>query len=230
MVFQPEASASISKRMTKRAAAIFQFFYSSNETDLPYRHVPTRDVTNSQGQGHKTEPNLERGMENWCACRPRPITAAAKLALSFEANGTQHYVVLTTRHPQTQEAIAVGLMPFSKKAFTAALGKYRNRWRDRLPYVSDRRLKLLSFGDAFPLHATKSKDGKRHVPGSRYAPIHVPDELLPKLRQHFASKKNRTNEFLRNVCFLEERLAKENASAFIAYSSRNARRANGPCK
>ena len=210
--------------------AIFQFFYSSKENQLPYAEVPTRDVTSTHRQGHKTEPNLERSMENWCSCRPRPITKAAKAAQNFAANGGQHFLVLTTRHPKTGQAFAVGLMPFSQVNFTSALREHRKRWGDRLPYVSDNRLKLCSFSDAFPLEASKSKDGREHVPGSRYASVHVPDELLVKIIRHFASKRCRKEEFLRNVRFLEARLAKENPTAFQDYSQRNKEVASGRCK
>jgi hypothetical protein len=216
--------------LSGKVAAIFQFFYSSKEKRLPHAEVPTRDVTNTHGQGHKTEPNLERSMENWCSCRPRHITKAAKAAQNLAENGRQHYLVLTTRHPETGKALAVGLMPFSQIDFTTVMREHRNRWGDRLPYVSDNRLKLCSFSDAFPLEASKSKDGKEHVPGSRYATVHVPDELLAKIVRHFASKRSTIEEFLRNVRFLEARLAKENPADFQDYSRRNKSGASGRCK
>jgi hypothetical protein len=210
--------------------AIFQFFYSSKEKDLPYPNVPTRDVTNTYGKGNKTEPNLERHMENWCSCRSKPVTKAAKDAQTLAAKGVQHYLVLTTRHPEIRMARAVGLMPFSQKNFSATLRKYKERWGDRFPYVSDNRLKICSFSDGFPLKMSKSKDGREHVPGSRYAPVLIRDEqLLRKIVNHFESKKNRLDEFLKNVRFLENRLAKEDQQKHRKYSLRNSAKVGGHC-
>jgi hypothetical protein len=201
--------------------AIFQFFYSSKVTDLTHPDMPTRDVTNSQGAGHKTEPNLERHMENWCSCRAQFVSKAAERVKELYANGEPHYLILTTKHPKTGAALAVGLMPFSQQNFTAALRKYRKRWGERLPYVSDESLKICFFSDSFPLEMSKSKDGSQHVPGSRYAPVHVPEELLVKIISHFKSKKSRIEEFLQNIQFLETHLAKENPSDYQDYISRN---------
>jgi hypothetical protein len=207
--------------------AIFQFFYSSRVTDLPHPNMPTRDVTNSQGAGHKTEPNLERHMENWCSCRARSVSKAAKCGQDLAAKGEQHYLILTTRHPMNGKALAVGIMPFSQKEFAAALRKYEKRWSGRLPYVSNESLKICSFSDGFPLKMSKSKDGSEHIPGSRYAPVHVPEELIVKIINHFKAKKSRIEEFLRNVHFLEARLAKENPSDYKDYFFRN--HADGHC-
>jgi hypothetical protein len=210
--------------------AIFQFFYSSTDKQLPHPKVPTRDVTATHGQGNKTEPNLERYMENWCSCRPRQITKAAKVAQQLAMNGEPHYLVLTTRNPETREALAVGLMPFSQKKFSDALHTYKDRWDERLPYVSDDRLKICFFSDGFPLEMATSKDGRGHVPGSRCAPVRIHDELLKRILDHFASMKSRRDEFLQNVSFLEERLEKENQSAYKDYSHRNRSKVGGHCK
>jgi hypothetical protein len=207
--------------------AIFQFFYSSKETDLPHPDTPTRDVTNSQGAGHKTEPNLERFMENWCSCRARSVSKAARCAQDLAMEGEQHYLILTTKDPVNGKALAVGVMPFSQKNFSAALQKYKKRWGVRRPYTSDKNLKICSFSDGFSLAMRRSKDGSKHVPGSRYAPVHVPPETLLSITNHFKSKKNRIEEFLQNVHELEKRLKKENPEAYKDYLSRN--RADGHC-
>src|SRR5262245_29731206 len=115
MVFQPESCIYKTEHLIMRA--IFQFFYSSREAGLPFPDVPTRDVTNTHGAGHKTEPNLERRMENWCPCRASMVTKAAKVARNLAIKGERHYLVLTTRDPQTGDALAVGLMPFSPASF-----------------------------------------------------------------------------------------------------------------
>jgi len=44
-----------------------QYFYH-----LPSSKLPIRDVLNEQGKGHKTEPHIEIGAENFCAeCHAR---------------------------------------------------------------------------------------------------------------------------------------------------------------
>ena len=207
--------------------AIFQFFYSSRVTDLPHPDIPTRDVTNSQGAGHKTEPNLERHMENWCSCRARSVSKAARCGQDLAMKGEQHYLILTTKDPVKGKALAVGVMPFSQKNFCAALRKYKRRWGVRLPYTSDESLKICSFSEGFPLAMCRSKDGSKHVPGSRYAPVHVPPGTLLSIINHFKSKKNRIEDFLQNVHELEKRLKRENPVAFEGYLSRN--RADGHC-
>ena len=75
----------------------FQFFYASQESTLPHPDVPTRDVTDTWNAGRKTEPHLERMMENWCPCRARFVTAEVRRALELAANGDSHFMILTTR-------------------------------------------------------------------------------------------------------------------------------------
>ena len=204
--------------------AVYQFFYCSKEPALPHPEVPARDVTNSHGQGNKREPNLERKMENWCSCRPSSITAAAKRAQALAHENGSHYLVLTTRDPRgltKKQALAIGLMPFSLQHFETALRGHKGRWINRLPYVSDQKLKICSFEDGFPLEMTTSKDGRTHVPGSRYAPVRVPPDLLLRLISHFASKPNRLREFLDNVRVLDNKLKITDPQAYEKYRTDN---------
>lgn len=201
--------------------AIFQFFYSSTADGLPHPDVPVRDVTNAQGAGHKTEPNLERRMENWCSCRARFVTSATVRARALAKSGGQHYLILTTRSPKTGSALAVGLMPFSLKAFQSVLKNANGRWKEHLPYVSDRGMKICSFADGFPLVESTSKDGTKHVPGSRYAVVRVVADFLRRLILHFAAKPDRTREFLANVDALEGHLKQQDPVAYQDYRSRS---------
>src|SRR6266481_3566531 len=77
----------------------FQFFYASAEADLPNPDVPTRDVTNTWKAGHKTEPFLERRLENWCAYRALMVAPRVREALAITALKGNHYMILTTKRP-----------------------------------------------------------------------------------------------------------------------------------
>jgi hypothetical protein len=183
-------------------AGTFQYFYSTRElSKLPYPEVPTRDVTNSNKAGYKTEPFLEQRLENWCKCRAIFVTAAAKRSLRMSTNGGQHYLLLTTRHPVSRKPFVVGLMPFVSNRFYRMLRRHPGRWsrEDYLPYVSDRRMKLVAFEDAFPLQNWMSQEGNSTIPGGQGGPGRVPNDLLRRVLRHFSVKPDRTNAFLANV-------------------------------
>lgn len=69
----------------KQVVGCFQFFYSSRDPALTCPDVPTRDVTNSARAGFKTEPLLEKRLENWCACRKTMVTPRVRDTLSVTA-------------------------------------------------------------------------------------------------------------------------------------------------
>src|SRR6266545_4401178 len=118
----------------------FQFFYCMrNLAELPHPDVPTRDVTNTYGRGHKTEPHLEKKVENWCRCRARFVTAAVGRARQLAREGGQHYLLLTTRRPSDGKPFVVGVMPFTEKSFGHLRQRHPGRWskEDYLPYASD---------------------------------------------------------------------------------------------
>jgi hypothetical protein len=74
----------------KAVEGTFQYFYCTRSlSDLPHPDVPTRDVTDTWRRGNKTEPYLEKRVENWCSCRARFITAAAKRANATKARKPQ---------------------------------------------------------------------------------------------------------------------------------------------
>src|SRR5688572_16408846 len=123
--------------------ARFQYFYCTEDlSGLPNREVPTRDVTNTRGAGTKTEPHLEVRAENWCPCRARFVTPWVKRAQNLTGSGDQHYLLLTTRHPQTGEVFVVGVMPYSEDARARLEKRFPGRWHAGFqPYVSDARMK-----------------------------------------------------------------------------------------
>jgi hypothetical protein len=152
----------------------FQFFYCTRIlAALPHPRVPTRDVTNTHGQGFKTEPHLEEKVENWCPCRARFVTPATLRARELAREGGQHYFLLTTRRPSDGHAFVVAVMPFAEKAFLRLCRRHRERWSDEdyLPYVSDDRMKLVSFESTFSLRNWMKEERLRTIPGGGVAAV-----------------------------------------------------------
>jgi hypothetical protein len=201
----------------------FQFFFCSRLlTEMPNPAVPTRDITNNHRRGYKTEPYLEERTENWCKCRARFITAAVRRARRTAKQGGQDYLLLTTRHPRDELPFIVGLMPFSLCAFEQLIDRFRNRWSEKshLPYVSDKRLKLASFYDAFPLAEWMQREQVHTIPGGQGGRIRVPENLLQDVIKHFSSKSDQTAAFLANVNFLEKTLKKSEPKEWSTYKNR----------
>ncbi len=147
------------------------------------------------------------------------VTAAANRGLRMAANGGQHYLILTTRHPCSRRAFIVGLMPFARKRFDQILRRYAGRWskENYLPYVADRRMKIVSFEDAFSLDEWMSENDKSTIPGGQGGIIRVPDHLLNRVIRHFASKTDRTRAFLSNVRHLENELRQKRPDKWKEY-------------
>jgi len=201
----------------------FQYFYCTHSlTSLPHSDVPTRDVTNTRGAGCKTEPNLEKKLENWCRCRALFITAAAKRGRWIANQGGQHYLLLTTRHPHDHRPFVVGVMPFSEQRYSRLLRQYPGRWseKDYLPYPSDEQMKLVSFGDAFPLSHWMQKENIRSIPGGQGGRGRVPETLLLKILMHFSKLPDQSYEFIKNVKTLEKRLKQFDPVMWREYKSR----------
>jgi hypothetical protein len=190
------------------AAGFFQFFFSSKERTLPHPSIPTRDVTNTWGAGNKTEPHLERMLENWCPCRARFVTAKVKQALETLDQGSKHWMILTTNHPTTGKELAVGVLDFSVTDYKSLISSFPARWSPKtyLPYAGSRRSKLVSFHDGFRLRPWMKRAKKRHLPGKRYGVINAETALLNDILAHFNSLRDQTSKFLINVNYLENLL------------------------
>lgn len=205
----------------KKKQGFFQFFYASKKDDLPCPDIPTRDVTNTCKAGHKTEPHLEKHMENWCPCRARYVRVRVREAQNLHQLGGQHYMILTTNHPENRTGYAVGILVFSKKAYDSVRNRYPNRWKDYLPYVGSAESKLVSFEDAFHLR-------QRRLPGKRCGIVNAHDKLLRQIIDHFQTKKDQTDKFLKNVRHLEHWLKKNRPKDWKRYRQRKA--GVGNCK
>lgn len=206
----------------------FQFFYSSRDTSLPHPDVPTRDVTNTAHAGEKTEPFLERRVENWCACRARFVAPRVREALRVTAGGGRHSMVLTTRHPTTGRELAVGLLDFSPVAYDALTKRFPNRWSDDfLPYTGGTSSKLVTFARAFDLRPwmDAQKPAVKYVPGKRYGMVKADtparQALLGRIIAHLSAAPDCRAEFLANVRHLERRLRRNGPqAAWLHYQER----------
>jgi hypothetical protein len=193
----------------KQVVGCFQFFYSSRDGTLPHLDIPTRDVTNTANAGYKTEPLLERRLENWCACRASMVTPRARDALSVTAASGQHYMILTTKRPIDGHEFAVGFLKFSRSAYRTLLKRYPMRWNlKHQPYPGDFRSKLVRFSEAYSLRAwiDARPRRKKYMPGIRCGIVKAPSSLLNDILKHFSALSDRRAEFLANVAHLERQL------------------------
>lgn len=197
----------------------FQFFFSSKVEGMPYPDVPTRDVTNTWSMGNKTEPYFERMMENWCPCRARFVTASTKKAMQ---SGDNHCMILTTNHPRTDEALAVGVLYFSSVAYERAIARFPRRWNPKkyLPYIGSNKSKLVSFRDAFTLRHWMIENRKAYLPGKRYGVVKAEPQLLERILKHFTGAANQIDRFLINLGHLETILRTKDPEAWKDYTNR----------
>jgi hypothetical protein len=193
----------------------FQFFFASQEKQLPFPDVPTRDVTNTCRAGNKIEPHFEKMMENWCPCRARFVTGNVKKALK---SSSDHCMILTTNHPQTKECLAVGVLHFSVKRYEYFKASYPGRWAEKyhLPYVGSNSSKLVSLSDAFRLRPWMSENRKKYLPGKRYGIVNADSQLLEQILERFAGAPDQIERFLINVRHLEA-ILKTDAQAWKVY-------------
>jgi hypothetical protein len=206
----------------RKKAGRFQFFYASKERELPRPSVPVRDVTNTWHEGHKTEPHLERQMENWCPCRVKYVTPSVHAARRLTQAGGRHYMILTTRNPESRAPVAVGLLSFSEREYTKVVARFPKRWDKAkyLPYVGSKQSKLVSWQDAFDLTEWMGKTGTKYEPGCRCGSVNVPDNLLAQLLKHFRKKRDRSHLFLKNLKYLEQKLERSDRGEWQRYKQK----------
>jgi hypothetical protein len=197
----------------------FQFFYSSRETGLPHPDVPTRDVTNTAHAGYKTEPLLERRLENWCACRKSMVTPRVRDALSVTSSGGDHYMILTTKRPADRHEFAVGVLKFSISKYRNLLKAHARRWNaGHQPYPGDASSKIVPFSQAYSLKAWM-RSNSDYMPGLRCGIVKAPPTLLNSILRHFQSLADHRREFLENVAYLERTLKQTKPEKWIDYEA-----------
>jgi len=205
----------------KQVVGCFQFFYSSRDGTLPHLDVPTRDVTNTARAGYKTEPLLERHLENWCACRKSMVTPRVRDALQVTVSGGDHYMILTTKRPADRREFAVGVLKFSRQAYRHLLKSYPRRWDStHQPYPGDTTSKIVGFADAYPLREWMEEARADYMPGLRCGIVKAPPDLLNDIIRHFSSLADRRTHFLTNVAYLERKLKNEKPDKWADYQLR----------
>jgi len=198
----------------------FQFFYSSRDPALPHPDVPTRDVTNTAHAGYKTEPLLERRLENWCACRASMVTPRVRDAIAVSKLGGDHYMILTTKRPSDGHAFAVGFLRFSPAAYRRLVRAHPRRWTSKhQPYPGDASSKIVRFSQAYCLKNWMRRK-TNYMPGLRCGIVKAPPTLLNDIIQHFSSLADHTADFLTNVAYLEEKLKHTKADKWVDYKAR----------
>ena len=117
-----------------------QFFFHHRGNDLP-----VRDVTNTQGEGDKVEPCIERKAENYCSkCIQGNIS-------SFTEDSSERYLFLFTRVRNSE------LQQDGEQFYIGYIDKRRKLDIDGRTAVQGS-IKLVSFEDACPLSLVGSPD------------------------------------------------------------------------
>lgn len=117
-----------------------QFFYHNRGNDLPIR-----DVTETQNEGEKLEPCIERKAENYCTkCIPGNVS-------SFASDDNERYLFLFTRVRNSE------LQRDGEQYYVGYIDKRRKlNINDRTAVQGP--IKLVSFEDACPLSLVGSPD------------------------------------------------------------------------
>lgn len=168
-----------------------QFFYHSPVSDLP-----VRDVLNKHGQGHKTEPYLEKSAENYC------VPCLQKNILGF-LDSNEKYLFLFTRRSNPgndRNRYIVGYLTKQRRLLQRRLDK---KGKEQCHYAVQGPIKLVSFAEAFPL---KSLTGL-----TESASVHLRFKKLHKaqtaeLLGHFKNSSDSFLECLREVRHLKRQL------------------------
>jgi hypothetical protein len=214
----------------KQIVGCFQFFYSSRDGTLPHLDVPTRDVTNTARAGYKTEPLLERRLENWCACRASMVTPRVRDAIAVSQSGGEHYMILTTKRPSDGQEFAVGFLRFSPAAYRRLVRAYPRRWTsEHQPYPGDASSKIVAFSQAYSLDTWMKDAKKNYMPGIRCGIVKAPPKLLDDIIQQLSSVADHTADFLSNIAYLEKKLKHTKAAKWVDYKLRKQGSAKTSC-
>lgn len=159
-----------------------QFFFHHRGNDLP-----VRDVTDTQGEGNKPEPCIERKAENYCTnCVNWSIS-------SFADDDRERYLLLFTRVrnselPENGDQFYVGYIDKRRKldiyGRTAVQGP----------------IKLVSFGDACPLSLVGSPDTRNQK--------RLNEEKTQKVLSYLNDAENIYDECVEEVERLEDRVGR----------------------
>lgn len=110
-----------------------QFFYHS-----PLSELPVRDITNEQGQGHKTEPYIEQNAENYC----NKCYQKNNIVPFLRSRERYLFLFTTCRNPDLDENGGRYIVGYIEKERALKVGDH---------YAVQGPLSLFEFEDAFEL-------------------------------------------------------------------------------
>jgi hypothetical protein len=166
-----------------------QYFYHSPSSELP-----VRDVYNQQAKGHKTEPHIEIGVENYIdTCRQTNIIA--------HLNKDEQYLFLVTtcRNKRMTEYGISFIIGYIQK-------------REKLTFKDGRRaIKgetiITSFNESISY---------RDVFAKRFTPTRLVDKFqAEKILSHFKDKNNILIECVDEIVRLDEKNIKTNKTCLV---------------
>ncbi len=170
-----------------------QYFFHSPSSELP-----VRDILNEQKQGHKTEPHIEIGAENYiCCCYQK------NNIVPFLKSREKYLFLFTTCKKRELEGyydkrFIVGYITKTKQIFIDCDSHYAVRGETR----------LFSFEDAYPLECLISNPKEIRML-----------KLLPaktkKILNHFQGRKNILYNCVRKIKKLDENNKKKDKTCKI---------------
>jgi len=188
-------------KTSNKPLGVLQYFYHCKNEELP-----VRDVTNSRGHGHKTEPHYENLTENWCSkCMPRRIKSANQKSLDYLFLCT-HYS--KAGHAMDGKLLVVGFLYRAQKEVWQRLSRSIRSGVD--PYDDTNplgcgffagditRSHFVSAEDAYPLKEVRNPRWKWFVPEEQA--MHIISHLkksrniLSKLRNRVAELKAESSQ------------------------------------
>jgi len=140
------------EREKLREKGRIHYFYHARSSKLPIR-----DVCNEQGEGHKTEPHIEIGAENFiCPCRPTNIVAHLN-------RYDEKYLFLVTRNASKNMIQHIGFQPY----IVGYIVKEEHLLIDRQRHVVKGKTVIYPFNESVPYY---------DIFPDRFAPMRLVDE------------------------------------------------------
>ena len=169
-----------------------QYFYHS-----PLSELPVRDVSNEQGEGHKSEPHIEIGVENYLLlCRQANIIA------HLNSNENYLFLVTTCKNEDTNEygvPYLVGYMLKEKRLLLKDEDEYE--WK-----ATKGKTFIFPFNKSIPYY--KIFD--------RFTPLRLVNEKkTKKILEHFKGKHNILQDCVKEIICLDEKNKKSDKTCII---------------
>jgi len=172
-----------------------QYFYHS-----PLSELPVRDVSNEQCEGHKTEPHIEIGIENYLAkCRQTNIIA--------HLNSDEKYLFLVTtcRNENMDEHDVPYIVGYMVKERHLVIGNEKRHAvkGETLIFPFS---KSVPYYDIFPEH---------------FAPLRLVDgNKTEEILKRFKGKRDKTQECVEEIIRLDENNKKRDKTCIVLRGSK----------